>query len=132
MLGTCVAMSESAGAARPDDGTITPRDAVPASCMDPIPTPLTGLVQELASSERFSAFADAFPANARVSESALPLLLATLHATLERPLTCLLAEDEEARDVAEAIGWYVDPARVALLPSRGVAVTSGLEPPAHL
>ncbi|MGH3127942.1 MAG: hypothetical protein ACRDPX_08480, partial [Gaiellaceae bacterium] len=100
--------------------------------MDPIPTPLSGLVQELAASERFGAFADAFPANARVSESALPLLLATLHATLRRSLTCLLAEDEEARDVAEAIGWYVDPATVALLPSRGVGAASGLEPPAHL
>ena len=100
--------------------------------MDPIPTPLTGLVQELAASERFGAFAEAFPANARVSEPALPLLLATLHATLGRSLTCLVAEDEEARDVAEAIGWYVDPATVALLPSRGVGAASGLEPPAHL
>ena len=100
--------------------------------MDPIPTPLTGLVQELAASERFRAFADAFPANARVSEPALPLLLATVHATFGRSLTCLLAEDEEARDVAEAIGWYVDPTTVALLPSRGVGAASGLEPPAHL
>jgi transcription-repair coupling factor (superfamily II helicase) len=100
--------------------------------MDPNPTPLTGLVQELAASERFRAFADAFPANARVSEPALPLLLATVHATFGRSLTCLLAEDEEARDVAEAIGWYVDPTTVALLPSRGVGAASGLEPPAHL
>ena len=100
--------------------------------MDPTPTPLTGLVQELAASERFGAFVDAFPANARVSEPALPLLLATLHATLGRSLTCLLAEDEEARDVAEAIGWYVGPATVALLPSRGVGAASWLEPPAHL
>jgi transcription-repair coupling factor (superfamily II helicase) len=100
--------------------------------MDPIPTPLTGLVQELAASERFGAFAEAFPANARVSEPALPLLLAALHATLGRSLTCLLAEDEEARDVAEAIAWYADPATVALLPSRGVGAASGLEPPAHL
>jgi transcription-repair coupling factor (superfamily II helicase) len=112
--------------------TITPRDAFPASRMDPTPTPLSGLVRELAASERFRAFADAFPADARVSEPALPLVLATLHATLGRPLTCLLAEDEEARDVAEAIAWYVDPATVALLPSRGVGAASGLEPPAHL
>ena len=100
--------------------------------MDQAPTPLSGLVHELVSSERFDAFVDAFPADARVSEPALPLVLAALHAALERPLTCLLAEDEEARDVAEAIGWYVDPAAVALLPSRGVRVGSGLEPPAHL
>ena len=44
----------------------------------------------------------------------------------------MLAEDAEARDLAEAVGWYVDPAAVALLPSRGVRADSGLEPPAHL
>ena len=43
-----------------------------------------------------------------------------------------MAEDEEARDVAEAVGWYGEPASVALLPSRGVRPGSGLEPPAHL
>ncbi len=100
--------------------------------MDPVASPLAGLVDALSSSERFRAFADDFPTNARVSEPALPLLLATLHSELEGPLVCLLAEDEEARDVAEAVGWYVDPGRVALLPSRGVHAGSGLEPPAHL
>ncbi len=100
--------------------------------MDPVASPLAGLVDALSSSERFRAFADDFPTNARVSEPALPLLLATLHSEVEGPLVCLLAEDEEARDVAEAVGWYVDPGRVALLPSRGVHAGSGLEPPAHL
>jgi transcription-repair coupling factor (superfamily II helicase) len=100
--------------------------------MDPSRTPLAGLVAELASSERFRAFVDDFPANARVSEPALPLVLATLHTALGRPLALLLADDEEARDVGEAIGWYMDPARVGLLPSRGVRADSGLEPPAHL
>jgi transcription-repair coupling factor (superfamily II helicase) len=100
--------------------------------MDPSVSPLSGLVEALASSEGFQAFAGDFPANARVSEPALPLVLATLHRELSRPFVCLLAEDEEARDVAEAVGWYGDPDRVALLPSRGVRVGSGLEPPAHL
>ena len=100
--------------------------------MDPAHSPLSGLVDALAESERFRAFADDFPANARVSEPVLALLLATLHRTLGRPLVCLLAEDEEARDLAEAVGWYADPADVALLPSRGVHAGSGLEPPAHL
>ena len=100
--------------------------------MDPVASPLAGLVDALSSSERFRAFADDFPTNARVSEPALPLLLATLHSEVEGPLVCLLAEDEEARDIAEAVGWYVDPGRVALLPSRGVHAGSGLEPPAHL
>jgi transcription-repair coupling factor (superfamily II helicase) len=100
--------------------------------MDPTATPLSGLVDALASSERFSAFADDFPAPARVSEPGLPLVLAALHATLDRSLVCLLAEDEEARDTAEAIGWFVDPRCVGLLPSRGVGLGSGLEPPAHL
>jgi len=108
------------------------RDAIPASRMDPARSALSGLVAELASSERFRAFVDEFPAAARVSEPALPLVLAALHESLARPLVCLLAEDEEARDIAEAVAWYGDPARVALLPSRGVRLGSGLEPPAHL
>ncbi len=100
--------------------------------MDPSRSALSGLVAELASSERFRAFLDDFPASARVSEPALPLVLAALYESLARPLVCLLAEDEEARDTAEAVSWYSDPARVALLPSRGVRLGSGLEPPAHL
>jgi transcription-repair coupling factor (superfamily II helicase) len=108
-----------------------PRDTVPAERMDP-PSPLHGLVEELARSERFLAFADDFPADARVSEPALPLVLAALHDTLARPLVCLLPEDQHARDAAEAVSWYLDPATVALLPSRGVGLGSGLEPPAHL
>ncbi len=68
-----------------------PRGSVPAGRMDPAPTPLAGIVEELAASERFRAFIDAFPADARVSEPVLPLVLATLHATLERSLVCLLA-----------------------------------------
>ncbi len=111
---------------------MTPRDAIPASRMDPARSPLSGLVAELASNERFRAFIDDFPASARVSEPALPLVLAALQESLARSLVCLLAEDEEARDTAEAVAWYCDPARVALLPSRGVRFGSGLEPPAHL
>jgi transcription-repair coupling factor (superfamily II helicase) len=96
------------------------------------PSPLHPLVAELAASERFVAYTNALPAAARVSEPALPLVLAALHDTVERPLVCVLPEDEQARDVAEAVGWYRDPARVGLLPSRGVRWDSGLEPPAHL
>jgi transcription-repair coupling factor (superfamily II helicase) len=100
--------------------------------MDPSASPLHGLVEELASSERFRAFADDFPADARVSEPALPLVLAALHRTLARPLVCVLPEDEQARDAADAVSWYADSSTIALLPSRGVRVDSGLEPPAHL
>jgi len=108
------------------------RDAVPAGRMDPTASPLTGLVDELARSERFRAFLEDFPTDARVSEPALPLVLAALHRELAVPLVCLVAEDAQARDVAEAASWYLDPATVALLPSRGVRPGSGLEPPAHL
>jgi transcription-repair coupling factor (superfamily II helicase) len=100
--------------------------------MDHATSPLSGLVEALASSDGFRAFVESFPADARVSEPALPLVLAALHTSLGRPLVCLLAEDEEARDMSEAVGWYTDPAQVALLPSRGVRADSGLEPPAHL
>jgi transcription-repair coupling factor (superfamily II helicase) len=100
--------------------------------MDPSSSPLSVLVDELAASERFRAFVADFPSPGRVSEPALPLLLAALHRTLAHPVVCLLAEDEDARDAAEAAGWYTEPARVALLPSRGVRPGSGLDPPAHL
>ncbi len=105
---------------------------VPAIRMDQSVSSLHGLVAELAASEGLRAFADDFPAAARVSEPALPLVLAALHATLDKELLCLFSEDEQARDAAEAVSWYVDPAHVALLPSRGVRLGSGLEPPAHL
>ena len=100
--------------------------------MDPARSALSGLVEELVSSERFRAFLEDFPVPARVSEPALALVLAALHEALARPLVCLLAEDEEARDIAEAVAWYSDSTRVALFPSRGVRLGSGLEPPAHL
>ena len=112
--------------------TISPRDAIPASRMDRAAAALTGLVEELARSERFLAFVHDFPADARVSEPAVPLLLAALHTSLQRSLTVLVSEDEEARDLAEAISWYASVDDVALLPSRGVGLESGLEPPAHL
>ena len=64
------------------------------------------LAGELAESERLRAFADALPAPARVSEPALPLLLAALHLRLERGLVCVLPEDADARDAAEGAGWF--------------------------
>jgi transcription-repair coupling factor (superfamily II helicase) len=96
------------------------------------PPVLAPLVRELAESDRLRAFAEALPARARVSEPALPLLLAALHETLGRSLLVLLPEDTDARDVAEAAGWLLGEEHVALLPSRGVRWDSGLEPPPHL
>jgi transcription-repair coupling factor (superfamily II helicase) len=89
-------------------------------------------VSELRESDRFRAFAEAFPAPARVSEPALPLLLAALHEELGRPLVLLAPEDADARDLAEGVSWFVGDERVALLPSRGVHWGSGLEPAPHL
>jgi transcription-repair coupling factor (superfamily II helicase) len=110
--------------------TMAERDAFPARRMDR--TPLAALVEILRSHERFEAFAQAQPARARVSEPVLPLLLAALHERLARPLLVLLPEDADARDAAEGASWYLGPQRVALLPSRGVRLDSGLEPPPHL
>jgi transcription-repair coupling factor (superfamily II helicase) len=91
------------------------------------------LARELADSERLGAFAEELPGTAaRVSEAALPLVLASLHLRLERPLVVLLPEDADARDAAEAAAWYLGDEHVALLPSRGVTWESGLEPPPHL
>jgi transcription-repair coupling factor (superfamily II helicase) len=91
------------------------------------------LALELSGSEPLAAFAvDLRGASARVSEPALPLVLAALHLHLERPSLVLLAEDADARDSAEATAWYLGDERVALFPSRGVRWESGLEPPPHL
>jgi transcription-repair coupling factor (superfamily II helicase) len=93
---------------------------------------LNPFARELRERERFTAFAEALPTRARVSEPALPLVLAALHEQLERALLVLMPEDADARDAAEAAGWYLGEERVALLPSRGVGWDSGLEPPPHL
>jgi transcription-repair coupling factor (superfamily II helicase) len=91
------------------------------------------LARELAESESLAAFAEELGrADARVSEPALPLLLAALHLRLGRGLLCLLPEDAEARDAAEAVAWFLGDDVVAFMPSRGVAFDSGLEPPPHL
>ncbi len=96
------------------------------------PAPLAAFVGELRRHERFQAFARALPARARVSEPVLPLLLAALHEELGRGLLVLLPEDADARDAAEAAGWFAGGANVALLPGRGVGLDSGLAPPPHL
>ncbi|HEY2072524.1 MAG TPA: hypothetical protein VGG88_02995 [Gaiellaceae bacterium] len=93
---------------------------------------LHAFVSELVENEHLGALADALPARARVSEPALPLLLATLHEKLGRGLVCLLPEDADARDTAEAAAWFLGDELVGYLPSRGVGWDSGLEPPPHL
>jgi len=93
---------------------------------------LHSFVRELLALERLQAFAAALPSRARVSEPVLPLLLATLHEQLGRGLVVLLPEDADARDLAEAAGWFIGAEDVALLPGRGVRWGSGLEPPPHL
>jgi transcription-repair coupling factor (superfamily II helicase) len=95
-------------------------------------TPLSSLVDELRRQDRFQAFVKALPTRARVSEPVLPLLLASLHAELARPVLVLLPDDGDARDAAEGASWFVGDRAVALLPSRGVGWDSGLTPPPHL
>jgi transcription-repair coupling factor (superfamily II helicase) len=90
------------------------------------------LVGELVEHERLQAFAEALPARARVSEPALPFVVAALHERLGRPLVLLAPDDADARDAAEAAGWLLGEERVAMLPGRGVRWGSGLEPAPHL
>ena len=78
------------------------------------------LVDRLRADERLPAFVASLPARARVSEPALPLLVAALHEELRRPLCVLLPDDADARDLAEAAAWFLGEERVALFPSRGV------------
>ncbi len=110
--------------------------AVPPFVMDRVAVDrpvLHALAREVAGHERLQAFADALPdTRARVSEPALPLVLTALHEHLGRELVCVLPEDADARDAAEAAAWYLGDEHVALLPSRGVRWGSGLEPPPHL
>src|SRR5262249_59931165 len=78
--------------------------AVPSFVMDLRETTrpvLHPLVEQLLADERLAAYADALPAPARVSESALPLVLAALHQQLGRALVVVLPEDADARDAAE-------------------------------
>src|SRR5215212_6052516 len=104
--------------------------AVPPVAMDrPL---LYSLVERLRAEERLPQFAAALPTRARVSEPALPLLLAALHEELRRALVVLLPEDADARDAADAASWFVGEERVALLPGLGVHWASGLDPPPHL
>ncbi|HEY2354237.1 MAG TPA: transcription-repair coupling factor [Gaiellaceae bacterium] len=93
---------------------------------------LHAVVRELVEDERVAAFVDALPTRARVSEAALPPLLATLHEKLGRGLVVLLPEDADARDTADAAAWFLGDDAVGLLPSRGVSYESGLAPPPHL
>jgi transcription-repair coupling factor (superfamily II helicase) len=90
------------------------------------------LVDRLRAEERLQQLAAALPTRARVSEPVLPLVLAALYEELGRGLVVLLPEDADARDAAEAAGWFLGDDRVALFPSRGVHWGSGLEPPPHL
>jgi len=93
---------------------------------------LHAFVSELVDYERLGELADALPTRARVSEAALPVVLAALHEKLGRPLVCLLPEDADARDAAEAAAWFLGEGLVGFMPSRGVRWESGLEPPPHL
>ncbi|HEV3407825.1 MAG TPA: hypothetical protein VG079_03975, partial [Gaiellaceae bacterium] len=74
---------------------------------------LHALARELAGSERLRAFAQD-PAGARVSEALLPLFLAAAWLELDRPLVCLVADDADARDIAEAVGWFLGDENVGL------------------
>ncbi len=91
------------------------------------------VLDEVLEHERLRSFADELAgARARVSEPLLPLVLAAVHRHVGRALVCLLPEDADARDAADAASWFIGEERVALLPSRGVSFDSGLEPPPHL
>jgi transcription-repair coupling factor (superfamily II helicase) len=93
---------------------------------------LHSLVDRVRAEERLQELAQALPTRARVSEPVLPLVLAALYEELGRGLVVLLPDDADARDAAEAAGWFLGEDEVALFPSRGVGWGSGLEPPPHL
>jgi transcription-repair coupling factor (superfamily II helicase) len=93
---------------------------------------LYSFVERVRAEERLQELAAALPTRARVSEPILPLVVASLYDELGRGLVVVVPEDADARDVAEAAGWFLGEEQVALFPSRGVHRGSGLEPPPHL
>jgi transcription-repair coupling factor (superfamily II helicase) len=95
------------------------------------PPALHVLARRLAESERLRAFV-AEPKRARVSEPIVPLFLAAVWLERGGPLVCVLPDDADARDAADAAGWFLGEEQVGLLASRGVRWESGLEPPPHL
>src|SRR3954471_2036779 len=95
------------------------------------PPVLHTIARQLAARERMLAFVAA-PGDARVSEPLLPVFLAALHLARGGPLVCVLPDDRDARDAAEASAWYLGEEQVGLFPSRGVRWDSGLAPPPHL
>ena len=92
---------------------------------------LNTLARELAESERLREFVAA-PAPARVSEPLVPLFLASVFLERGGPLVAVFPDDAEARDAAEAAGWFLGEKNVGLFASRGVRWGSGLQPPPHL
>ena len=116
------------GDLRLPSGSMASSQPTGADVTDPSSTLSSASLPTASGSARFEELPDT---RARVSEPALPLLLATIYEELARPIVVLAPEDADARDAAEAAGWLGDE-RVALLPSRGVSRGSGLEPPPHL
>jgi transcription-repair coupling factor (superfamily II helicase) len=115
---------------------MTPRGtAVPPLVMDRSTTTtapaLAPIARALAEGERLRELL-ADPADARVSEPILPLVLAALSLARGGPLVCILPDDAQARDAAEGAGWFLGEERVGLFASRGVRWESGLESPPHL
>ena len=98
---------------------------------------LDALARELLRSEGFAAFA-AKPGAARVSEPLLPAFLAALwHERCvgdgaDAAVVSLVSDDGDARDLADAVSWYLGEEDVGVLTSRGVRRDSGLAPPVHL
>ena len=68
---------------------------------------LHSLVEELLGSERLQAYVEALPERARISEPALPLVLAALHEARGDATVVLVPDDGDARDLAEAAGWLL-------------------------
>src|SRR4026209_242659 len=92
---------------------------------------LNAVAPELAESERLRALVAAPPAPARFSEPLVPPFLAAVFLEGGGPLVVVFPDDAEARDAAEAAGWFLGEGNVGLFASRGVRWGGGLAPPAH-
>jgi hypothetical protein len=85
---------------------------------------LNTLARELAESERLREFVAA-PGPARVSEPLVPLFLAAVFLERGGPLVAVFPDDADARDAAEAAGWFLGEENVGLFASRGGMAARG-------
>ena len=116
-----------------DEENITPLPPVVAAGLDVV---VAAFAQSEGVAQVATRLGSTAPVAARCSEAMLPLVVAALHherQNAERPaLAIVVADDDRARELADAVAAFAPVTSVAYLPHRGVDWGSGLDPAPHL